>query len=86
MLEFVSCSLLQVPPLPACFSQNLNNLVCKMLSLEAEERPSVYQILRTEFVRYHIKQFLDKATKKRPSKQTPSVCSLDIPEQVPLIT
>ena len=48
-----------------------------MLSLEARERPSVHQILRTEYVRFHIKRFLDKASamKRKPkqhSSPTPS--------------
>ncbi len=48
-----------------------------MLSLEAGHRPSVYQILRTEFVRYHIKRFLDKATKRKSSKQSTTGCNKD---------
>ena len=65
-----------MPPLPSCFSHDLNDMVCRMLSQEATQRPSVPQILRTEYVRKHIREFLEKtAMEKVKRDKTHQECS-----------
>lgn len=38
-------------PITGNYSNNLKNLVKKMLSLEAHDRPSVHSILKMDFIR-----------------------------------
>lgn len=51
----------EVPPLPAHkYSHELSSLVHSMLSRDAAHRPSVHHILRMEYIRTHIRTFLDR--------------------------
>lgn len=54
-----------VPPIPSQYSRELMELVQLMMARNAEERPSVHQILCRPFVRSHIKTFLDRASTRR---------------------
>ena len=54
-----------VPSLPSVFTPELSVLVHSMMSHNAPTRPSVQQLLRNDFVRKHIKLFLDRAASKR---------------------
>lgn len=56
---------LQVPALPSQFSPDLTAIVHKMLARDARQRPSVHQLLRMEYVRKHIKMFLDRANNRK---------------------
>lgn len=51
--------------LPQQFSSELSDIVKSMLSREASKRPSVHQLLRNQYVRTHIKLFLDRASDRR---------------------
>ena len=56
---------LQVPALPHQFSPDLTAIVHKMLARDAQQRPSVHQLLRMEYIRRHIKMFLDRANNRK---------------------
>ena len=56
---------LQVPKLPQQFSSELSGLVQVMLSRDAAQRPSVHLLLRKEYIRTHIKMFLDTAASRK---------------------
>ena len=56
---------LQAPELPQQFSPDLSGLVQVMLSRDAALRPSVHQLLRKEYIRTHIKMFLDTAASRK---------------------
>lgn len=55
--------------LPQPFSSELSDVVKSMLSREATKRPSVHQLLRKEYVRTHIKMFLDRAADRKRCRQ-----------------
>ena len=55
----------QVPALPGQFTTELSDIVKSMLSRNATCRPSVHQLLRMEYIRTHIKLFLDRASNKK---------------------
>lgn len=55
----------KVPPIPHQYSKELIQLVQQMMARNAEERPSVHQILRMAFIRRHIKMFLDRTAGRR---------------------
>jgi len=55
----------KVPPLPPQFSKELSDLVHVMLASSSKDRPSVHLILRMDFVRKHIKMFLDRAANRK---------------------
>ena len=55
----------KVPPIPSHYSTELVGLVQIMMARNAEERPSVHQILRMSFIRGHIKMFLEHATSRK---------------------
>ena len=64
-LETLEPPSFQVPPLPPQFSKELSDLVHVMLASSSKERPSVHLILRMDFVRKHIKMFLDRAANRK---------------------
>lgn len=61
----------KIPPIPLQYSNELVQLVQKMMERNADERPTVHQILRMSFIRKHIMMFLDRAAmRKRCSPMT----------------
>lgn len=66
----------RIPPIPLQYSSDLVELVNQMLAVNAEERPSVHQILRMAFVRKHIKMFLGRAACRKRCRLT-SDCTLN---------
>ena len=55
----------QAPVLPQQFSSDLSDIVKSMLLREARKRPSVHQLLRKEYIRTHIKLFLERTADRR---------------------
>lgn len=55
----------KIPPIPLQYSNELVQLVQKMMERNAEERPTVHQILRMVFIRKHIVMFLDRAAMRK---------------------
>ncbi len=55
----------KVPSLPGVFSSELSGLVETMMAHKANSRPTVQQLLRNNFVRTHIKLFLERAASKK---------------------
>ena len=47
-------------PLPRLFSDNLRNLIYKMLSKDPNDRPTINQILGLPFIKQRLNNFLDK--------------------------
>ena len=47
-------------PIPAQYSEDLKNLVNRMLTKEPEKRPNINQILATPFIKEKLSKFLDK--------------------------
>lgn len=61
----------KIPPIPLQYSSELVELVQHMMARNADERPSVHQILRMTFIRKHIKMFLDRAASRKRYSRTP---------------
>ena len=55
----------KIPRIPMQFSSELAQLVQQMMAHDAQERPSVHQILRMEFIHGHIRMFLDRAASRK---------------------
>ena len=60
----------KIPPIPSQYSNELVQLVQKMMERNAEERPTVHQILRMTFIRKHIMMFLDRAAMRKRCSPT----------------
>ena len=60
----------EIPPIPSQYSNELVQLVQKMMERNAEERPTVHQILRMAFIRKHIMMFLDRAAMRKRCSPT----------------
>ena len=63
-----SNAFLQLPPMPHRYSNELCDLIRSMLSHDAEQRPSVNQLLRLPFVKHNIRLFLERATIRKNEK------------------
>jgi len=60
-------------PITGNYSQNLKNLVKKMLSIQAHDRPSVHSILKMDFIKKKLSEVLENSMKKYEETQIPSL-------------
>ncbi|XP_065901253.1 serine/threonine-protein kinase Nek4-like isoform X2 [Dysidea avara] len=58
----------KLPTMPHRYSNELCDLIRSMLSHDAEQRPSVNQLLRLPFVKHNIRLFLERATSRKSDK------------------
>jgi len=54
--------------MPCSYSKELCDLIRSMLSHDAEQRPSVNQLLQLPFVKHNIRLFLERATIRKNEK------------------
>ena len=54
--------------MPRSYSNELCDLIRSMLSHDADQRPSVNQLLRLPFVKHNIRLFLERATIRKCGK------------------
>ncbi|KAG8430683.1 hypothetical protein GDO86_020142, partial [Hymenochirus boettgeri] len=82
----------KLPPMTKNYSEDLGELIRKMLSQQPEKRPSVKQILRKPFIKHHIALFLQatkqnhcKHKKKIPNSSTSNINGNGDPHGLPSV-
>ncbi|XP_065829595.1 serine/threonine-protein kinase Nek4-like isoform X2 [Oscarella lobularis] len=60
----------KIPPMPTQYSLELCELIQAMLSQSPAKRPSINRILRNEFVKVYMRQFVESASAKKSDRQS----------------
>jgi serine/threonine protein kinase len=58
----------KIPPMPKNYSPELCDMIRSMLSQAPARRPSITRLLKTEFIKSHIRLFLEESKRKKSSK------------------
>lgn len=66
----------KVADLPNTYSSELNNVVLKLLSVDADERPSMDFLLQTVFIQEHIERLVQRSSQKSVGKPQKSTCDV----------
>lgn len=65
--QIVSTLCTQIPPMPRNYSADLCDMIKSMLSQSPARRPSITRLLKTDFIKSHIRLFLEERRGKKSS-------------------